>query len=78
MFGLHRAAAPTEAEVLQLRAEAIAEPSDETLTAFGRAAYLYELGTDASCARRAGEAAVRLWTEHGEVPPLRFVDRLSY
>jgi len=78
MFGRNRPAAPTEAEVLGLRAAAIAEPCDETLRAFGTAAYLYELGTDGSCAKRAGEAAVRLWRERGDVPPLAFVDRLSY
>jgi hypothetical protein len=78
MFGRNRAAAPTEAEVLRLRAAAVAEPSDDTLRAFGAAAYLYELGTDGSCAKRAGEAAVTLWRERGDVPPLGFVDRLSY
>ncbi len=79
MFGLHhRAIAPTEADVQRLRAAAIADPTRETLGAFGRAAYFYELGTDASSAHRAGEAAVRHWTESGEVPSLRFVDRLSY
>jgi hypothetical protein len=78
MFGTRRPKAPTEAEVLRLRAAAIAEPTDETLRAFGCAAYLYELGDDGPCARRAGEAAVRLWREGGAVPPLAFVDRLSY
>jgi len=78
MFGRNRPAAPTEAEVLGLRAAAIAEPCDETLRAFGAAAYLYELGTDDSCAKRAGEAAVRMWRDRGDVPPLGFVDRLSY
>jgi len=71
-------AVPTEAEVKALRAAAQASPCEETLTAYGEAAYLWELASDPSCARRAGRAALEHWRATGEVPPLAFVDRLAY